>query len=39
VRFGNGQSYNAQRIEANYATYTVRSYFGRLQQDQGSEPK
>lgn len=33
VRFGNGQSYVAQRIEANYETYTVRSYFGRLQQD------
>lgn len=33
VRFGSGQSYVAQRIEANYETYTVRSYFGRLQQD------
>ncbi len=33
VQFGNGQSYVAQRIEANYETYTVRSYFGRLQQD------
>ncbi len=32
VRFGGGRSYVARRIEANYATYTVRSYFGRLQQ-------
>lgn len=32
VRFGGGRSYVARRIEANYETYTVRSYFGRLQQ-------
>ena len=39
VRFGDGQSYVAERIEANYATYTVRSYFGRLQQDQKANAK
>ena len=39
VRFGDGQSYVAQRIEANYATYTVRSYFGRLQQDKKATAK
>jgi hypothetical protein len=39
VRFGDGQSYVAERIEANYATYTVRSYFGRLQQDKKANVK
>jgi hypothetical protein len=39
VRFGDGQSYVAERIEANYATYTVRSYFGRLQQDKKANAK
>lgn len=32
VRFGNGLRYVARRVEANYATYTVRSYFGSLSQ-------
>lgn len=32
VRFGNGLRYVARRVEANYATYMVRSYFGRLSQ-------
>ena len=32
VRFGEGRRYVARRVEANYATYTVRSYFGSLSQ-------
>ncbi len=40
VRFGQGQRYVARRIEANYVTYTVRSYFGSLQQQaQASAPR
>ena len=32
VRFGNGLCYVAGRIEANYATYTVSTFFGTVSQ-------
>jgi hypothetical protein len=33
IRFGNGLTYRARRLEANYATYAVRSYDGRIIQE------
>jgi hypothetical protein len=33
IRFGNGRSYRARQLEANYVTQAVRSYHGQFVQD------